>query len=52
VREIAGFFRGDRCHVLAHFTLVKSRNGASEPLTAQERMRASPFVIKSLAADA
>lgn len=45
IREIAGYFRGDRCHVLAHFTLVKTLNGASEPLTADERLRAAPYII-------
>lgn len=50
VRQIAGYFRGDRCHVLAHFTLVKTLNGASAQLAMEERLRATPFVIGGLAA--
>ncbi|MBU3991062.1 MAG: hypothetical protein KKA12_00675 [Alphaproteobacteria bacterium] len=51
MRQIAGYFREGRCHVLAHFTLVKTLNGASAPLTAEERLRATPFIIEGLAAN-
>ena len=50
VRVMAGYFRDGRCHVLGHFVLVKTVNGASVPLTADERARAAPFLIANLPA--
>ncbi len=47
LRQVAGFFRDGRCHVLAHFALVKVLDGKSAPLTADERLRAAPFLIPS-----
>ncbi len=45
LREIAGFFRDGRCHVLAQFVLVKAPDGVAAPLTDAERGRAAQFAV-------
>ena len=52
IKLIAGYFRDDRCYVLANFVLVKTVDGASAPLTAEERLRATPFLIGDAVASA
>lgn len=48
IRQIAGFFRDGRCHVLANFALVKVIDGVSVPLDADERARATLFLIPAM----
>lgn len=46
LREVIGFFHHDRCHVLSRLVIVKTANGRSVPLTAEERTRAEAFLVR------
>ncbi|MDB5714612.1 MAG: hypothetical protein JWO15_2009 [Sphingomonadales bacterium] len=45
LKEVIGFFRDDRCHVLSRLAIVKTANGRSAPLTSEERTRAEAFLV-------